>query len=268
MSPDPWGKDQMRLIDSSVLQRSVERFRQALQYLEHSRSQYVQRLRRGLYAMEEELGRRTGTPQRNSGDGAPVLSEEKGLCLESTLTSFGGGENDRATVCEPVSPGEGKAEEASPASARVGRDSSVQGWGNEPVWRLIPHLSGTSSKVVTVLSDEGVVRYQSEPIKWVLGFEAALFTGEPLESFLCSSSREQAAEAVARMGRGEEKFDCWRLEFRTASGGSFWMEGMASNFLHDPRLGGILVYWREYVGSRQLPHAAPSRTDGGADLLK
>jgi PAS domain S-box-containing protein len=119
---------------------------------------------------------------------------------------------------------------------------------SEPIWRLIPHLSGTSSKVVAVLSGEGVVRHQSAPIKWLLGFDAEEFIGKPLRAFLCDGSRERAREAIARMARAEEKFDCWRLEFQTASGGSLWLEGMASNFLRDPRLGGILVYWRELAG--------------------
>jgi PAS domain S-box-containing protein len=114
-----------------------------------------------------------------------------------------------------------------------------------PFFRLIPQLKNTSSKIVSVLSEEGVVRYQSDPIKWLLGFDAEVLIGRSLEAFVCPASKAPFEKAVARMERRQEKFDNWQVQFQTASGGARWLEGMASNFLHDPRLGGILVYWRE-----------------------
>ena len=118
-----------------------------------------------------------------------------------------------------------------------------------PLFRLIPQLKGTSSKVISVLSGEGVVRYQSEPIRWLLGFDAEVFLRQPLEEFVCRRSQALLGEGVARMRHREEKVDSWRLQFRTASGEALWLEGLASNFLYDSRLGGILVYWREFVGT-------------------
>jgi PAS domain S-box-containing protein len=118
----------------------------------------------------------------------------------------------------------------------------------EPIWRLIPDLRGTSTKVVSVLDEDGTLRYQSDLVKSLLGFDADALVGRPLEALLCDASRQQAREAVARMVNDKEKFDSWRFEFHTASGGTIWLEGMASNFLRDPRLGGILVYWRAYAG--------------------
>ena len=205
MMTDSWNAEQMSRLRTSVLRRSVRRFRVALRHLGDRKTAPVERLRRGLRAMKRELARR-GSQE------APRPSAERGDERE-------GGDDE------------------TPAPSM-----------SEPIWRLIPHLSGTSSKVVAVLSGEGVVRHQSAPIKWLLGFDAEEFIGKPLRAFLCDGSRERAREAIARMARAEEKFDCWRLEFQTASGGSLWLEGMASNFLRDPRLGGILVYWRELAG--------------------
>jgi PAS domain S-box-containing protein len=118
-----------------------------------------------------------------------------------------------------------------------------------PLFRLIPQLKDTASKVVSVLSGEGIVRYQSEPVKGLLGFDSDQLVGEPLEVVLRPRSKEPLRESLAQMGRQEAKFDQWRFQFRTASGDSLWLEGMASNFLHDPRLGGVMVYWRELVGA-------------------
>ncbi|PSQ99303.1 MAG: hypothetical protein BRD48_04675 [Bacteroidetes bacterium QS_9_68_14] len=153
---------------------------------------------------------------------------------------------------EPASPA---PPDDSPASAGNGEEGATHAppedrepSASEPIWRLIPYLSGTSSKVVSVLDEEGVVLYQSAPIKWLLGYDAEELIGEPLRAFLQAGSQSRFEEAVARMARAEEKFERWRLLFSTASGGALWLEGMASNFLRDARLGGILVYWRELVG--------------------
>jgi hypothetical protein len=50
--------------------------------------------------------------------------------------------------------------------------------------------------------------------------------------------------AIDRMVRQEATFDAWTLRFYTAST-DLWLEGLASNFLKDPRLGGIMIYWRK-----------------------
>jgi PAS domain S-box-containing protein len=227
MATRSWNDEQMRRLRTSVLERGVRRFRRALQHLADRHTAPVNRLRRGLRAMEGELARRgqqdaaqQAAARAGRGDGAPV------------------GES-----ASPAPPGDGE-EGATHAPPPEDREPSA----SEPIWRLIPYLSGTSSKVVSVLDEEGVVRYQSAPIKWLLGYDAEELIGEPLRAFLQAGSQSRAEEAVARMARAEEKFECWRLLFSTASGGALWLEGMASNFLRDARLGGILVYWRELVG--------------------
>jgi len=229
MRYDPWSEEQIRKLSYSVLARGVERFREALQHLGDAQSQHVTRLRRGLGVMQRELKRRRLARQAQrrpaGGGGAPVrLAEAAGgppNQSSNNQSSNNQSSNDRPRAAD--------------------RES-------EPVWRLIPHLNESSSKIVSVLDEEGVIRHQSDPVKWLLGFDAETLVGQSLEAVLCGSSRERAEEAVDRMARGEEKFDTWRFEFRTASGETFWLEGMASNFLRDPRLGGILVYWRELAG--------------------
>lgn len=121
----------------------------------------------------------------------------------------------------------------------------------EPFWRFIPRLEGTSSNLVTVLDEEGMIRYQSPPIKWVLGYEPSQVEGRPLTTFLHEQSQQTARQAVDRMTEEEKPAAHWELCFRAASGNYWWLEGMATNFLKDPRLGGILVYWR----ISEAPHA-------------
>lgn len=243
----------MSRLRTSILRRGVKRFRMALRHLEDRQNASVERLRRGLHAMEGELARR-GQPaadrqvaaRAGRGNGAAVEPARASLPRAATSeapvprSSQAGGEEAGAAEDSPAAP---SAEGTDGEPPRPQSPTSEA----EPIWRLVPYLNGTSSKVVAVLDEESVIRYQSAPIKWLVGFKAEKLVGEPLRAFLCDGSQERAAEAVARMACGEEKFDSWKLEFQTASGESLWLEGMASNFLRDPRLGGILVYWRELV---------------------
>lgn len=222
----------MRNLNDGVLARSARSFRQALRHLPASASEpSVRKIRRGLSAVERELERREASPE---GDSAPD----------------DGRVSDRSASAKPegvaqTAPGDRSSERNAPSEEAA---PAVTSEGDAPLFRLIPQLTGTFSKAVSVLSGDGTVRYQSEPVKWLLGFDAEELVGERLAEFVQPRSQEPLEAGVARMQAREEKFDSWRVQFRTASGGRFWLEGMASNFLGDPRLGGILVYWRELAG--------------------
>ena len=233
MIAGPWSRERLRGLSSSVLVRSASRLREALRHLEPARSPSVDRIHQDLRAVEGEIERRGLTADaffRAEGEADGTNRDREGSKPEMPVggvSDTGGGSNTegRGTVDATASPERG------------------------PLFRFIPQLKGTPSKVISVLSEEGVVRYQSEPIQWLLGFDAEVLVGQPLEEFVCHRSQALLEEGVARMRRREEKFDSWRLQFLTASGEALWLEGMVSNFLYDPRLEGILVYWRELVGT-------------------
>ena len=268
MSSQPWKEEVLCKLNEGTLVRGVERIHSALHHLGDSTSEYVETLQEGLRAMKGELARRgratagaaarlSARPSAAAGAHRTASASARGAVPKNAFSKASAKASSRTgrarkAFAEGVLPGNGSSEKNASqkaGSTGVGRDRppSATPVEEEPVWRLIPHLNDTSSNIVSVLSEEGIVRYQSKPVKWLLGFEAETLVGQSLGELLCPSCEERAQEAVARMVRGEEKFDCWRLQFRTASGGSFWMEGMASNFLRDPRLNGILVYWREFV---------------------
>ena len=127
----------------------------------------------------------------------------------------------------------------------------------DPVWRLIPRLDGTSSKVVTVFDSDGVIRYQSRPICHLLGLQAHSCIGRRLQDLLKEESREAAAEALREMAEENVPRKKWRFCFKSASGNNCWLVGKAVNFLKDPRLGGIVVYWEP--ASQEAAGLASSR---------
>ena len=246
MTHDPWSEEQIHKLNKGVLVRGVRCFRRALRHLGDAESKHVARLRHGLRVMQRELTRRrlTKNPQQRPAGAAKEAAFERALAARALRQNDSTQPRSGEPSSEKPSSGERPYADRQPRSGRE-RATAAGELAGEPVWRLIPHLNESSSKIVSVLDEDGVIRYQSEPVKWLLGFDADALVGRSLSTLLCASSRERAREAVARMVQDKEKFDTWRFEFRTASGGTCWLEGMAANFLCDPRLGGILVYWRE-----------------------
>lgn len=113
------------------------------------------------------------------------------------------------------------------------------------LWRLIPRLDGVSREAVTVLDDQGYVQFLSVPMKRLLGYAQEDLLGHSLFTYLQEQSKKAAEDAINRMVQQGERFSQWRLCFESASGTTCWLEGNAANFLTDPRLGGIMIYWRE-----------------------
>jgi PAS domain S-box-containing protein len=112
-----------------------------------------------------------------------------------------------------------------------------------------------SSKVVSVHDDAGCIQFYSRGFLNLLGYEAKDVIGQALINLVHPRSKRAARAGVDRMRRHESTFDAWTFQFVTASGDAVWLDGLASNFLRDPRLGGIMVYWTP----RPTGSGAPSR---------
>lgn len=128
-----------------------------------------------------------------------------------------------------------------------------------PAPRRIPHATAPeplehrlrllathrASAVISLLDADGVIRYQSPSVKWLLGYRPEQLLGRPLAAFLHTGSRKPATDALRRMTHRGQLFDFWHFRFRNASGNTCWLRGEASNFLDDAGLRGIVVFWKE-----------------------
>lgn len=111
----------------------------------------------------------------------------------------------------------------------------------------MPQLTQTSSKIISVLEKTGLIRYQNRVMCRLLDHEAGEMVGQPLMALVHPRSKEVARVSIHRMARQQTTFDAWKLRFYTASKDTIYLEGLASNFLADPRLGGIMIYWSELI---------------------
>lgn len=112
-------------------------------------------------------------------------------------------------------------------------------------WRLIPHLGPTLGEAIMLLGEDGSIHFHSPPLLDLLGCSRERINGTCIVNHLAKPSRDAARNALRRMREDGERFRQWHFCFRTTTGEKKWLLGRAVNFLKDPRLGHILVCWKE-----------------------
>jgi PAS domain-containing protein len=116
----------------------------------------------------------------------------------------------------------------------------------DPFWHLKPTLQNVAKQLVTILDAEGHIRYASPPFEAIFGRAGWPLVGAPLRAFVVPAQRPRFDAVLADLRSGT-RFDAWTLTLEAATGDTHPLEGRASNFLDDPRLGGVLVYWLDVV---------------------
>src|SRR5918911_1357227 len=110
-----------------------------------------------------------------------------------------------------------------------------------------------SSDIITVLTPEGTVLYSSPSLEHVLGYAPAERVGTNI--FLTALVHPEDVEAKKAMLRQavEHPAELVRAEFRLRhkDGRWRWIEAVARNLLHDPRIGGIIANYRDVTERKQ-----------------
>jgi PAS domain S-box-containing protein len=104
---------------------------------------------------------------------------------------------------------------------------------------------------LSLVDQEGTVRYQSSAIEQLLGYKPEDVAGAPWFAFLHTEDAEPVREQFADMvSQGNEQAR-WILRFRAAAGDWRPVEVRARNLLTDPDVGGVLLSLRAVPAARQ-----------------
>ncbi|MFG1603955.1 putative bifunctional diguanylate cyclase/phosphodiesterase [Actinoplanes sp. NPDC049265] len=109
-----------------------------------------------------------------------------------------------------------------------------------------------STDVVTVVSPESVVLYQSESIQRVFGAQAGRLTGRRLTDMLDPVSATRLAEALRSLGGRPYATTMLELTLPNNDGGSRQAEITITNLLGDPSVGGLVLNTRDISERKKL----------------
>jgi PAS domain S-box-containing protein len=106
-----------------------------------------------------------------------------------------------------------------------------------------------SSDIITVLSIDGTILYESPSITRILGYEPEQLIGKNAFSYIHEEDRAEVEDKFRKaLECGEAVAKCFR--FATAGGEWRWVESIATNLLGLPEVGGIVVNSRD-IGERR-----------------
>jgi diguanylate cyclase (GGDEF)-like protein/PAS domain S-box-containing protein len=113
-------------------------------------------------------------------------------------------------------------------------------------------LVQNSSDVISIVDADGAVRYHSESVRRVLGYDPGeLVDGDPL-TLVHPDDRERAARFVAdaTLRPGVTAAETWRIRHRDGT----WLhsETVAANLLEDPNVRGLVLNTRDVSDRKEL----------------
>jgi diguanylate cyclase (GGDEF)-like protein/PAS domain S-box-containing protein len=113
-------------------------------------------------------------------------------------------------------------------------------------------LVQNSSDVISIVDADGAVRYHSESVRRVLGYDPAeLLDSDPL-SLVHPDDRQRVAQFVAEAGLrpGVTAAETWRVRHRDGT----WLhsETVAANLLEDPNVRGLVLNTRDVSDRKEL----------------
>ncbi|HKO24343.1 MAG TPA: ATP-binding protein, partial [Chloroflexota bacterium] len=110
-----------------------------------------------------------------------------------------------------------------------------------------------SSDIITILAADGTVLYQSPSLETVLGYAPAEREGQNIFAVpLVHPDDVAARHAMLRQALDQpDALVCAEYRLRHKDGRWRWIEAIACNLLHDPRIGGIILNSRDITERKE-----------------
>jgi len=106
-------------------------------------------------------------------------------------------------------------------------------------------LARNSSDVISILAADGTATYQSLSIQRILGYGPETLIGKDAFGYIHPDDVARAREAFAEVLQHPDAVVSVEHRFRHADGSWVYVESVASNFLEDPTIGGVVVNSRD-----------------------
>lgn len=107
---------------------------------------------------------------------------------------------------------------------------------------LFKLLTKNSFDIISVLADDGTVKFESDAVEKILGYKPGERIGKSIFDYLHPDDKDYVIKEFSTRDKKVK-----RLEFRFAhkNGSWIWFEAIGQDFLNDPEVNGILVNSRD-----------------------
>ena len=116
-----------------------------------------------------------------------------------------------------------------------------------------------SSDLVTVISADGTIRYQSPAAGWVLGHDPKAFLQRNLTELMHTDDELAAFAKIHRVLNGPTGEAQFSARWKHADGTWRHTESVVTNLMNDPSVGGLVLNTRDVSDRKQLEHELAHR---------
>src|SRR5690349_3546513 len=112
-----------------------------------------------------------------------------------------------------------------------------------------------AADIITVVSPDGAIRYESPSLKRVLGWEPEDLIGRSVFDLAHPDDRENVASALARISSAPGEIESVKFQYRHKDGSWRVLESVGRNLINDPGVGGVVVNSRDVTERTRVEEA-------------
>ncbi len=112
-------------------------------------------------------------------------------------------------------------------------------------------LTQNSSDLVTLMEANGIVRYDSPAIEWMLGYSPEELVGEDAFDYVHPDDLQRVKAAFDEVVKDPERQPSAEYRFRHKDGSWRWLESVGTNLTEQPGVGGFVINSRDITGRKE-----------------
>ena len=116
-------------------------------------------------------------------------------------------------------------------------------------------LIENSPDVITILNGDGTIRCETPSVEQVLGYKPEELAGKSVFDLLHPDDAPRAIDSFGKLWNSPGATQPSEMRYLHKDGSWRWMEGIGKNLLHDPKIRGIVVNYRDITERKRLEEA-------------
>lgn len=116
-------------------------------------------------------------------------------------------------------------------------------------------LTNNSFDIISVISAEGTIIFESNATERLLGYKSNERTGKNVFDFVHQDDKNFVIKKFEKAILNNEKFETFEFRILKEDGSWIWLESTGQNFLNNPQINGIIVNSRDITKRKKFEEA-------------